>query len=150
MAIISRFPLSNVNNLRLPKGTEPRTSLIVQVDHPVQKFRIADVHFYRTEAERLAQAQSLLDELDQEKTNPTIVLGDFNSQPDSPVLKLFSDWVIPDKGKDHFTFSSDKPDREIDFAMFRPESSFDFQTIDVIDEPLVSDHRPLHIDLKLK
>ncbi|MDG1875006.1 MAG: DUF3472 domain-containing protein [Mariniblastus sp.] len=149
MAIISRFPLSHVKNLRLPEGSEPRTSLIVQVDHPRVPFRVADVHFYRTEAERVAQAKTLLKELNQQETMPTVVLGDFNSSPKSPVLELFADWRIPDKGEDHFTFSSDKPDREIDFAMYRPPNAFKFQTIDVIDEPVASDHRPLHIDLKL-
>ena len=34
MAIISRYPLSEAKNLRLPDGAEPRTSLIATVDAP--------------------------------------------------------------------------------------------------------------------
>ena len=148
MAVLSRYPLTNVQNLRLPGGTEPRSSLIVTVDQGSRQFRLANVHFYRTEAERLAQAQTLLKEIDEDPTLPTIIAGDFNSTPDSPVLKLFADWQIPAKGDDHFTFASDDPRTEIDFQMFRPATAFSLQAIDVIEEPVASDHRPLTMDLK--
>ena len=39
MAILSRFPLSDVTNLRLPDGAEPRTSLVVTVAAP-QPYRM--------------------------------------------------------------------------------------------------------------
>ena len=145
MAIISRYPLSDVKNLRLPDGAEPRTSLIATVAAP-QPFRLASVHFYRTEQERLAQSKTLLEFLDDEEL-PCIVAGDFNSQPDSAVLKLFSEWKIPSKGDDHFTFSSHQPKIEIDFIMFRPSTAFEVRQIDVVHEPVASDHRPLTIDL---
>ena len=146
MAIISRYPLSDVTDLRLPEGAEPRTSLIAVVQAP-QPFRLANVHFYATEQERLAQARTLLEFLDKRHDLPCIIAGDFNSNPDSPVLELFSDWHIPDKGDDHFTFSSDNPRIEIDFILHRPDTAFVVREIDVIDEPIASDHRPLIVDL---
>ena len=148
MAILSRYPLRNVTNLRLPGGAEPRTALIATVAAP-NPFRLVSVHFYQTEEERLAQSQTLLDHLDETPDLPCIIAGDFNSRPDSPVLKLFADWHVPDKGKDHFTFSSDKPKSEIDFIMFRPDPAFISQGIDVVDEPIASDHRPLTLDLSV-
>jgi endonuclease/exonuclease/phosphatase family metal-dependent hydrolase len=148
MAIISRYPLTDVNDLRLPDGAEPRTSLIATVESP-RRFRLANVHLYQTEEQRLAQSKTLLEFLDDRPDLPCIIAGDFNSRPDSPVLKLFSDWTIPDKGGDHFTFPSDRPSIEIDFVMLRPGSAFKVREVDVIHEPVASDHRPLTIDLEL-
>ena len=145
MAILSRYPLSEIQNLRLPDGAEPRTSLLATVAAPI-RFRLAGVHFYRTEEERSAQATTLLKAV---KGNefPHIIAGDFNSRPDSPVLQLFSDWEIPNKGDDHFTFSSDQPRSEIDFIIARPAAAFDFLVTDVVNEPIASDHRPVVADL---
>ena len=150
MAILSRHPIKSQVNHRLPDGAEPRTSLDVTVTGPQDQawFRLANVHFYRTEAERLAQARRLLAQLDKQDL-PTVIAGDFNSTPGSAVLDLFSEsWTVPDKGKDRFTFSSDRPAREIDFILYRPEDAFQVLDIDVVDEPVVSDHRPVTLDLR--
>lgn len=152
MAILSRNVLRRQLNHRLPDGAEPRTSLDVTVSGPHKNasFRLANVHFYRTEQERLAQAKELLSRLKDESL-PTIIAGDFNSTPDSAVLDLFTEqWTVPNKGADRLTFSSDKPTKEIDFLMYRPSEAFDILEIDVIDEPIVSDHRPLTLDLRFK
>ena len=150
MAVLSRRPIKAQANHRLPDGAEPRTSLDVTVAGPQDRrsFRLANVHFYRTEQERLAQAKQLLTKLKQGSL-PTIVAGDFNSTPGSSVLSLFAgSWTIPDKGEDHFTFSSDRPNREIDFILYRPMDAFEVLDIDVVDEPVVSDHRPVTLDLR--
>jgi endonuclease/exonuclease/phosphatase family metal-dependent hydrolase len=149
MAILSKYPISNSDNLRLPRGAEPRTSLVAKIAlSPTDSLTIADVHFYRTEAERLAQAQTLLDQLEK-TTGEIVIVGDFNSTPGSAVMNLFQpDWKIPDKGEDHFTFSSDRPVREIDFAMTQKNSKWTILNIDVVDEPVASDHRPLVLELR--
>lgn len=148
MAVLSRNPMNEIKNLRLPDGAEPRTSLVVDVKLDSKKqLKIADVHFYRTEQERLAQARRLLDFLDGEDRDIAIV-GDFNSKPKSSVLKLFqTHWKIPDKGRDHFTFRSDRPEVEIDYALLHKESGWSVTGIDVIEEPVVSDHRPLVFEI---
>ena len=146
MAIISRYPLSDIENLRLPDGAEPRTALIATVEAP-KRFQLAGVHFYATEEQRLAQSKKLLENL-KDGDLPIVIAGDFNSRPKSSVLELFADWTIPDKGDDHLTFSSDEPRSEIDFVLFRPTDAFEVREIDVVHEPVASDHRPLTIDLK--
>lgn len=148
MAVLSRNPLEVVKNLRLPEGAEPRTSLVVDVKLDSKKqLKIADVHFYRTEQERLAQARRLLDFLDGKHRDIAIV-GDFNSKPKSSVLKLFeANWEVPDKGPDHFTFRSDRPEVEIDYALLHKQSGWSVSGIDVIEEPVVSDHRPLVFEI---
>ncbi|MCH2183498.1 MAG: DUF3472 domain-containing protein [Mariniblastus sp.] len=150
MAVLSRRPIKAQTNHRLPDGAEPRTSLDVTVAGPQGQawFRLANVHFYRTEAERLAQARHLLAQL-ADRDLPTLIAGDFNSRPGSAVLDLFAEsWTVPDKGEDRFTFSSERPSREIDFILYRPEDAFQVLDIDVIDEPVVSDHRPVTLDLR--
>ena len=79
MALISKYPLSDVTDLRLPDGAEPRTSLIATVNAP-QPFRLASVHFYATEEQRLAQAKTLIAFLDKRQDLPCIIAGDFNSR----------------------------------------------------------------------
>ncbi len=148
MAILSKYPIANFNNLRLPEGAEPRTSLVAKIQVSKKTaFNLADVHFYRTEKERSAQARTLLDHLNQ-LDGPTVVAGDFNSTPNSVVMNLFNkDWIVPDKGKDNFTFSSENPVREIDFCMIQRSSSMKVHEIEVVEEPLVSDHRPVFIEI---
>lgn len=149
MAMLSRYPIAKHNNLRLPDGAEPRTSLITKIvldrDNTIT---VADVHFYRTENERLAQSKTLLEHLGKIK-GAIVIAGDFNSTPDSIVMKLFTkNWNIPAKGDDRFTFSSNRPNREIDFAMLNRESDWIIDAIDVVDEPVASDHRPLVVEIK--
>lgn len=148
MAVLSRNPIVGVKNLRLPDGAEPRTSLVVDVKLGSKKqLQIADVHFYRTEQERLSQARRLLDFLDGGQHDIAIV-GDFNSKPKSSIIELFqSQWKIPDKGTDHLTFRSDDPEVEIDYALLHKDSRWSVSEIDVIEEPVVSDHRPLVLEI---
>lgn len=150
MAVLSRWRFSEVANHPLPGETEPRTAQVVKVQPSAggPELLLANVHFYATEAERLAQAKALLKVLDGSKL-PAIVAGDFNSQPDSPVLELFAEeWVAADKGEDSFTFHAKEPNREIDYILFRRGDAFDAKQVDVLDEPVVSDHRPVLLDLK--
>ena len=58
-----------------------------------------------------------------------------------------SQWEIPDKGADHFTFRSDHPEVEIDYALLHKDSRWSVSEIDVIEEPVVSDHRPLVLEI---
>jgi endonuclease/exonuclease/phosphatase (EEP) superfamily protein YafD len=80
-----------------------------------------------------------------------ILAGDFNSTPDSEVMKLIGEtFKIPDKGDDHFTFRSDRPDREIDFIVARPAERFTVIESRVIEEPVASDHRPLLLVVEVR
>jgi endonuclease/exonuclease/phosphatase family metal-dependent hydrolase len=152
MAILSRWPVGEATNIRLPDGEEPRTSLAITVEIPEsgRSLLFVGIHFYRTAEERLAQAISLEEALGGTAI-PTILAGDFNSTPDSEVMThLAGDWAILEKGDDRLTFSSYDPVREIDFVLIRPASRFDALGQDVLDEPVASDHRPVMVDLMLR
>ncbi len=150
MAVLSKLPIIRSSNLRLPDGTEPRTSVRVQVVLPntADTLQFVGIHFYRTDEERMAQAVKLEEHLS--KTSyPTILAGDFNSTPESDVISYLDErWEIVDKGEDRLTFSSFDPVREIDFFMYKPAEYFRVVDQFLVDEPVASDHKPLVLDVE--
>jgi endonuclease/exonuclease/phosphatase family metal-dependent hydrolase len=152
MAVLSKLPFVSHQNHRLPDGLEPRTALaaIIRLANSSEEIVVVGIHLYATEEERYAQASRLIEIL-RDETRPVVLAGDFNSTPDSDVIELFrqAGWHIPDKGEDHLTFRSDNPNKEIDYIMVRPVERFEIEMLDVIDEPLVSDHRPVLLQLRL-
>lgn len=155
MAILSRWRIRDIDNYQLPNGAEPRTALTVVITSPTtgQPIRVSGIHFYRTEFERAAQADSLMAHLAAavEPDMPTILAGDFNSEPYTRVINdLRSGWTIVDKGQDNLTFSSFDPVREIDFMMYRPAAPFEVLGQWLLDEPVISDHRPVVTDFVIR
>ena len=151
MALLSRFPVLEYHNHVLPEGREPRSALAARIQIPPtdQEIIVVGIHLYATEQDRLAQAQTIIELFETEST-PVILAGDFNSQPESEVMRLLGTiWEIPAKAEDHLTFPSDNPDREIDFILFRPDSMFQVTESRVIHQPLVSDHRPVVLTLEI-
>ena len=152
MGILSKYPLEDVANHRLPGGAEPRSALAatIKVGPYDREIVVIGIHFYRTETERAGQATKLM-EIYQNETRPVILAGDFNSQPGTKVMQIVEEqWVNPDKGEDHFTFNSVTPQREIDYILYRPVEAFEVLEYDVVEEPRTSDHRPLIMELRLK
>jgi len=152
MAVLSRLPVRRVENIRLPDGDEPRTGLEIEVavGPEGRPLSIVGIHLYRTVEERVAQAEALSEALDA-REHPVVLAGDFNSfRGDRVVSGLRSrDWFVIDKDGAPMTFPADDPAREIDFVMLRPASAFEIVEHRVIDEVLVSDHRPLLVVLRL-
>jgi endonuclease/exonuclease/phosphatase family metal-dependent hydrolase len=153
MAVLSKLPILETSNYILPEGPEPRTALSVEIQlaGSGRRVRFIGIHFYRTDEERLAQANRLEEYLADEPHLPTILAGDFNSTPGSEVMEhLGLSWEVVEKGTDHFTFPSYGPEREIDFFLLKPAGQFEILRQQLIDEPVISDHRPLFIKLIVK
>lgn len=150
MAVLSAWPVVESWNHRLPDGAEPRRSTTLRVRSPDtgREIVLSDVHFYRTEEERLAQAttlDSLLRVRDPASDHPTLLVGDFNSEPGTAVIDTLAAagwWVVPKDGTS-LTFRSDDPVREIDYVMLRPRDGWSVLEHRVIDEPVASDHAPI-------
>jgi len=151
IGLLSRFPILSSHNHPLPDGAEPRTALDADVELPDgRRLTFCSVHFYRTEAERLAQARRVI-EIFERTAHPMILAGDFNSRPGGVVMtEIEKHWVNPDKGDDPMTFSATEPTHEIDYILYRPEDGFAVERVDVLDEPVVSDHRPVWMELTLR
>ena len=64
MALLSRLPVEEWWNHRLPDGDEPRTAVTARVRlRSGRTLVLSGIHFYRTEEERLAQVNRLLEHL---------------------------------------------------------------------------------------
>jgi endonuclease/exonuclease/phosphatase family metal-dependent hydrolase len=154
MAVLARRPILASENLRLPPGAEPRSALAVRVrvgaGRGAEELVVVGIHLYRTEAERLAQARELARRLADERA-PVVLAGDFNSEPGSPVLAelVAAGWTVLGKGADRLTFPADAPEREIDFVLVRPAERFRVRAMEVLPEPLASDHRPILLEAQL-
>lgn len=151
MALLSRLDIVDSANLRLPDGDEPRTSVSATVRTPGgRQFRLSGIHFYRTEEERLAQAETL-EEILVQGALPEILAGDFNSEPGGVVMAYLGErWTTLSKGDDRLTFSSFDPVREIDFVLVRPSDAFRVLQHRLLDDPVMSDHRPVFTELVMR
>ena len=84
---------------------------------------------------------------------PAIIAGDFNATPESgPIREFAKEWKIaggdgdgakPQAAKPILTFPADKPDRRIDYVMYRPADKWKVVEVRVLDEAVASDHRPV-------
>lgn len=152
MAILSRYPILRSESVRLPDGNEPRVALAVEVEHPaIGRLMVVNVHFdwVADDGFRFAQAMRLTAFLDS-LTVPFVLLGDFNDTPESRTLALFQARAFEAKktASDHFTFSSTNPEKEIDFIFAAPARNWAADKVRVINEQVVSDHRPVAAQLR--
>lgn len=147
IAILSRFPIARVDELQLPEGNEPRIALSAEIELPSGRhIRVVSVHFdwVQNDSFRYAQAETLKAILDTVSL-PMVLLGDFNDQPGSRTLALFTQSFTPavKPDSDHFTFPSTRPDQELDHIMFAPSSAWEPAQARIVTDTLTSDHRPV-------
>jgi endonuclease/exonuclease/phosphatase family metal-dependent hydrolase len=151
MALLSRYPVQEWENVRLPPGEEPRSSVVARIRIPDsgRDVWVAGIHFYRTEEERLAQARQLMEHF-KGVAEPVFLVGDFNSFQGGPILSaLETAWNRPEKEGNPFTFPADDPQREIDFILIRPAERIRILEYRVLDEEVASDHRPIFMVVEI-
>lgn len=153
LAILSRHPIVSSEEIRLPDGNEPRVALACRIRLPSGKHITAvNLHFdwVGDDQFRFAQAEKLSEYLSSLDT-PWLLLGDFNDDPDSRTLELLSreTLTIEKPADDRFTFSSTRPQREIDFILASPAAAWKPGWCRVLDADLTSDHRPVLTVLEL-
>jgi endonuclease/exonuclease/phosphatase family metal-dependent hydrolase len=153
MAVLSASPILEHETHVLPEGAEPRSALAARIrpSPSAPELVFVGIHLYRTEAERFAQAKALVDRF-AEETAPVLLVGDFNSEPGNPVMRLLgTQWKLPAKPTDdRLTWPADEPRLEIDHVMYRPEEQFQVIEYRVIDERVASDHRPVLLTVVLR
>lgn len=158
MATLSSKPVISTKVLQLPDGKfEPRTSIV----HEIQVAKgctivFANVHFDWVDGpegivNRLNQAQALVSYINA-LDRAAIIIGDFNCTPDSPTMQYFAEqgFIFVDKGDDNLSFQGNTK-ADIDHVIYRNSDDVKFKkkSILLLNEPVVSDHRPLVAEFKL-
>ena len=130
-------------------GREEQRALII-AEFPEYVF--ACTHLSLTEADRDASV-AIISDLAKEYDKPFFIAGDFNAEPTEPFFATFTKDFTPLTGATTPTFPADTPNVVIDYIMQRIPAS-DNYTIssinpEVIDEPVMSDHRPIIVTTEI-
>lgn len=158
MATLSAKPLISTKVLQLPMAKfEPRSSIVHEVQI-IEGYNIifANVHFdwisgKEGNINRLNQAKALMEYINK-LNKAAIITGDFNCTPDSPTMQYFAKqgFVFIQKGQDNLSFQGEEKS-EIDHVIYRNEGNIKFEkeSVQLLKEPIASDHRPLAVELKV-
>jgi endonuclease/exonuclease/phosphatase family metal-dependent hydrolase len=150
-----------------PKHQEQRGVQVLELGDesgPRMLFLCTHLDFRPPDDERMASAKTINELVEKHDGEPALVAGDFNATPKSrPIREFEKEWTIAGGAKPQanggaggkvaapiLTFPSDKPDRRIDYVMYRPADKWEVVEVRVLDEPIASDHRPVLTVLRRK
>ena len=150
---LSRFPITGSENVRLPNrpGLERRGLLRTTVDLDGVPVDVFNTHLQHTSgAVRRDQVRAIKAVL-RDRTDPAIVGGDLNAEPDSPAVSLLTSWRFSDPwpvvgAGEGLTVPAATPRRRIDFVLH--DDSFTPSAADTLLS-MVSDHRAVRVRLDL-
>jgi endonuclease/exonuclease/phosphatase family metal-dependent hydrolase len=152
-AILSNYTFISTSNHPLPftEGKEPRAALeaaIILKSGDTIRFVGTHLDHESNDYNRQMQANEI-NRIYQNTTHPTILAGDLNDLPDSPVMQsLLKSWT-PAFTENTPTYPSAKPTKKIDYILFRPANSWRVLEKRVIRETVASDHCPVLVVLEL-
>lgn len=149
-AILSRFPLSEVRVSWLPGMPERERRIVASVTVQTDGLNLtfASTHLHHFDAAIREEQAKALNALFADESQPVILAGDLNATPDSrPIAILKQHWSsATEDAAGSFTYPAAKPERQLDYVLFRPDDRFRVRSVQVIEEPLASDHRPLLVE----
>jgi len=155
VAVLSRWPLLRTHNDPLPNlaDHEPRTALTVEVavgdGGPSIAFTSTHFDQERDPENRLAQARYLNERLVREDDSATILAGDLNARPDTPVMDMLQErWTNPPAVDPSPIGPSGRPRLRVDYVLIRPATRWRVVESSIVDETVASDHRPLLVVLE--
>ncbi|MBR3801066.1 MAG: endonuclease/exonuclease/phosphatase family protein [Rikenellaceae bacterium] len=143
VALLSREKPVAVQRFALPGREEARTLLVVEFKH----FIVASTHLSLTAEDRMASL-SVIDSVAMVARKPIFIAGDWNATPDSEFGRALGEKMQYLTDTKACTFPADRPDRVIDYIVAPIMQRVEVLHREVINEPLVSDHRPLKIVVK--
>ena len=134
-----------------PSGREPRIAVSARIRPPAAPpFRFVGVHLDHTadDGERWLQAGDLNERFASD-TLPTVLAGDLNATPDSRVMqRMFEHWMDAASEHPQPTVPAEAPRSRIDYVLLRPSGAWRVAEVEVVPEPLASDHRPLRAAIR--
>jgi endonuclease/exonuclease/phosphatase family metal-dependent hydrolase len=152
-AVLTRLPVISVTNHPLPfsPGHESRAALEVVVelrDGTPCHFIGTHLDHTRDPADREAQSRAM-NELFARDDALRLLVGDLNAEPSAPSMQiLLEHWTRAGAELERPTFPSNVPGRTIDHVLMRPAGAWEVESVEVLDEPLASDHAPLLVVLQ--
>jgi endonuclease/exonuclease/phosphatase family metal-dependent hydrolase len=160
-AVLTKLPVRSSESVKLksyyaptPQNPEQRGVQILELgakDGPGLVFMCTHLDYRPPDEERMNSALTI-NELARKRPNELMIIaGDFNATPESPVIREFEkEWKIAGangpantNSKPILTIPVDKPERWIDYVMYRPADKWKVVEVRVLDEAVASDHRAL-------
>jgi endonuclease/exonuclease/phosphatase family metal-dependent hydrolase len=155
-AVLTRLPILEHKNHRLPSilGGEQRGLLEVRLEVPgsAEAIRFLCTHLDHrpNDLERMQSAEAVNQLVLKNRDVPAVLAGDLNATPDSRVLQAFAEhWQVAGAGKELPTYPVEKPQRQIDYILYRPADRWQVIEVRVLDDAVASDHRAIFAVLEL-
>lgn len=141
------YPLPN------PEQGEPR--MLMRFAFPLttihQRLHFFNTHFDHRpkETTRLASAKFIAETVKEYNDDAMILVGDFNSRPESETQKeLLKTWTRTNK-EPMPTEPVEKPVNQIDYIFVKPANRFRIIKTEVLPEAVASDHRAIWAEVEL-
>jgi endonuclease/exonuclease/phosphatase family metal-dependent hydrolase len=160
-AVLTRLPVVSSESVKLKSYYPPTAQNAEQRGVQVLElgangktellFLCTHLDYRPPDDERMNSALTINELIKKRGDIPAIIAGDLNAMPDSrPIRELEKEWKVADSDAPLVTFPAEKPDRWIDYIMYRPADKWKVEEVRVLDEPVASDHRPVLAVLRLK
>src|SRR6478736_5106649 len=138
-AVLTRLPIRSKESVKLkpfykdtPEHKEQRGVQVLELGEkggPGLLFLCTHLDFRPADDERMNSAQTINELIRKRGDQLAIIAGDFNATPESaPIHEFAKEWKIAGwdgaDAKGILTFPADKPDRRIDYVMYRPANKW--------------------------
>ncbi|MFP4622477.1 MAG: endonuclease/exonuclease/phosphatase family protein [Bacteroidales bacterium] len=154
MALLSKYPISNVRNRRLPVTSNSQEKTVAFLTAHVavsstQSWLVGVAHLdYRDANSRLRQANLIVDSY-KKNPHPGILVGDMNAEPGTGEMSVLLDYFRDTQPDGFYTFPAVKPTKKIDYVLID-----NFQKIKIVKKEVFtvphSDHLPVLSTIVLK
>jgi endonuclease/exonuclease/phosphatase family metal-dependent hydrolase len=153
-AVLSRRPIKSQKNHSLPSlgPGEKRGLLAVELELAVGKpllFLSTHLDHRPAEHERELSAEAINTIVANQPTKLAILAGDLNAIPTGSTLAIFKKSWMMANAEPLATSPAVSPRRQIDYVLLRPKGTWKVVDVQVLDESIASDHRPLLAILEL-
>ena len=130
------------------KWWEDRVLLVADINVLGKTIRVIQTHFGLNQIEQENIVSKLIEIIDASEY-PVILMGDFNVEPDNPVLECIYERlksVAKEVGNTEFTFASYAPKERIDYIFVPKSTKINSFTVHDIKS---SDHRPITAEIEV-
>ena len=158
-AVLSRWPIKQSTVYRLPNEQQPNGSMREQrivleaiVPSEAGTIRFLGTHLDHSKEDLREQQATAVDRLlgavsfADTKSIATVLAGDFNDVPKSRTLGCFEKrWQVQPRIENRHlaTYPSESPRTRIDYVAVDQAGTLVLDSLEVVPEPLASDHRPV-------